>query len=213
MIISEQKPRDEILQMLKRTEKLFIIGCDKCAAKLRVGGEPEVKEMADSLRASGLDVLGGCVAGTGCSEDSLNDTLSSEGGIDSCDAVLMLACGSGTALASRMLDKPVYPGLNTLSEGALASDQILEGQCQACGDCDIWVYGGICPTSQCAKGLLNGPCGGSNNGKCEVDDSIECAWEQIYKRLEQLDMLDNLSAIKEAKDHSRRVSVQADASD
>ncbi|WP_135606791.1 methylenetetrahydrofolate reductase C-terminal domain-containing protein [Methanococcoides sp. NM1] len=200
MIISSSKPFSEILGMLMDKESVFIIGCSVCAAKQHVGGEPEVEEMSSNLKEAGVNVIGGIVAKAACSVRSREYLEELAPDIKDADAVLVMACGSGTSNIARFVDVDVYPANNTDSLGAMAGDRIIHHLCAMCGQCTIAEFGGVCPTAQCPKELLNGPCGGSMDGKCEVDPEKDCAWELIYERLERIGRLDLLDAVRDAKD-------------
>lgn len=202
MIISRQKEFDEILRNLKE-QNIFIIGCGKCAAKLHVGGEPEVLEMKKKLIKAGKNIVGWMVLRSACSVISWDDVLSQNPGIRKADSLLVMSCGGGVAVISRFTKLKVYPALNTDSLGGNWREETIKEQCCMCGLCTVWLYGGICPLAQCAKGLLNGPCGGAVEGKCEVYDR-PCTWDEIYERLKELGKLDNLDIIHEPRDHSKK---------
>lgn len=202
MIISVQKEFKEILQTLKARD-IFIIGCGKCAAKLHTGGEPEVLEMEKRLSRAEKNITGWTVLSSVCSVSSWEDVLSRNPGIGKADALLVMSCGGGVSIISGLAGKEVYPALDTESLGGVCRDEVVKGQCSMCGDCTVWMYGGICPVVRCAKGLLNGPCGGALDGKCELDDRA-CAWDEISKRLEKLGKLEYLNIIHEPKNHSKK---------
>lgn len=203
MIISKQKDFNEILRNLKE-KSIFIIGCGKCATKLHVGGEPEVLEMRKKLTKAGKSVVGWAVLSSACSISSWDEVQSQNPAIKKADALLVMSCGGGVSLISRFAEMQVYPALDTESLGSVCHEEILKEQCGMCGECTLWVYGGICPLAQCAKGLLNGPCGGAVEGKCEVDER-SCAWDEIYERLKKLGKLEYLEIINEPKDHSKKI--------
>lgn len=200
MIISSSKPFSEILDMLADKDSVFIVGCSVCAAKQHVGGEPEVEEMRSNLMDAGINVIGGVVAKAACSVRSREYLEEIAPEIKDADAVLVMACGSGTSNIARFVDVDVYPANNTESLGAMAGDKVIHHLCAMCGQCTIAEFGGVCPTAQCPKELLNGPCGGSMDGKCEVDPEKDCAWELIYERLERIGRLDLLDEVRDAKD-------------
>lgn len=202
MIISKQKEFNEILRALKE-KNIFIIGCGKCAAKLRVGGEPEVLEMKKRLKRAGKNIAGWMVFSSACSVSSWNEVQSQNPAIKKADALLVMSCGGGVSAISRFAEMQVYPALDTESLGSVCHEETLKEQCIMCGDCTLWVYGGICPLTQCAKGLLNGPCGGAVEGKCEVNER-QCAWDEIYKKLKKLGKQEYLEIICEPKDHSKK---------
>jgi Methylene-tetrahydrofolate reductase C terminal len=199
MIISRQKEFNDILQML-REKNIFIIGCGKCAKKQRVGGEPEVLDMKKKLKDAGRNITGWTVLSSACSITSWDDVLSQNPGIKKADALLVMSCGGGVSVISGFAGLQVYPALDTESLGGVCCNEVVAEQCGMCGDCTIWLYGGICPVIRCAKSLLNGPCGGAVEGKCEVDERL-CAWDKIFERLKELGKLENIENIHEPKDH------------
>ncbi len=204
MIISSSKPFSQILSMLEGKKNVFIVGCNVCAAKLHVGGEDEVNDMARSLEKEGFTITGTTVAKAACSvrgEQFLEDVGPA---IKDTDAVLVMACGSGTSNIARFVDVEVYPANNTDSLGAMETGEVLNHLCAMCGDCTVWEFGGVCPQARCPKQLLNGPCGGSIEGKCEVDPEKECVWELIYARMEKLGKTDMLEKVRDPKEHQVR---------
>lgn len=202
MIISRLKEFKDILKAVKE-QNIFIIGCGKCATKQHVGGEPEVLEMKKRLRGSGKNVVGWTILSSACSICSWDEVLSQNPEIEKAEALLVMSCGGGVSVLSAYAKQWVYPALDTESLGGVCGDEIVKEQCGMCGDCDIQVFGGLCPVSQCSKGMQNGPCGGSVEGKCEVDER-KCVWDEIHKRLESLGRLEVLRDIHEPKDHSKR---------
>lgn len=202
MIISRQKEFKEILQALKE-KNIFIIGCGKCAAKLNVGGEPEVLEMEKRLARAGEKVAGWTVLSSACGISSWDDVLSQNPAMKKADALLVMSCGGGVSVISRFAEASVYPALDTESLGGFCNEETLKEQCSMCGECTLWMFGGICPLSQCAKGLLNGPCGGAVEGECEVDDR-KCAWDAVYERLKKLGKLEYLEIMHEPRDHTKK---------
>lgn len=210
MIISKQKEIREILQNIKE-ENIFIIGCGKCAKKLHVGGEHEVLEMKKSLVRAGKNIVGWTVLSSACIITSWEEVLSQNPAIGKADALLVMSCGGGVSVISRFADLmkkiQVYPALDTESLGGVWCNEIIREQCGMCGECTVWEYGGICPLIQCAKGLLNGPCGGAVEGKCEVNER-PCAWDEIYERLKKLGKLEYLEIIRQPKDHTKKLRRQ-----
>jgi hypothetical protein len=202
MIISSPKPFNEILADMEGIEKIFVIGCNVCAAKLHVGGEPEVLDMCEKLKKSGKDVVGWVLPTAACSIRSYEALVEKGPDIQKADAILVMACGSGTSMVSMLVDVPVYPSNNTDSLGGRSADQVLHQLCEMCGACNIQKFGGICPKANCPKGLLNGPCGGSMSGKCEVAPEKDCAWELIYRQLEKIGRLELLEKIIEPRSYS-----------
>ncbi len=190
--------------MLDDAGKIFVLGCGVCATKLHVGGEPEVEEMCRKLRESGKDVIGGAVAKAACSVKSLDILLELDPKIADADSLLIMSCGSGLSIIGSIVNVPVHPATNTDSLGGISCGEVKEEQCVMCGNCIADFFGGICPTARCPKGLLNGPCGGSMDGKCEVDPEKDCVWELIYIRLKDINRLDLLDRMFEPKEYGKQ---------
>ena len=214
--ITAQKPLAEVMPYLDRCQGVYLIGCGSCATMLHTGGKSEVLAMKDKLEAEGKRVTGWMVIPTAC--DTLTKEALVENAVDikAADCILVMACAFGVQTVSLYSDKPVYPALNTLFIGKEESPGQFTEVCVQCGSCVLAETGGICPVVRCAKGLLNGPCGGSVAGKCEVDPDIPCAWQLIIDRLATLGQLDRLEEIESPKDwgtsHSggpRRVTVES----
>jgi ferredoxin len=188
--ITKQKPFDEIEQYLEKDEKVYIIGCGTCATMCNTGGKTEVLEIKETLEQSGKKVTGWMVIPTAC--DSLTEEALKENAkaIEEADAILVMTCAFGVQTVANYTDTPVYPALNTLFIGREDSPCQFSEVCVQCGECMLAWTGGICPVITCHKGLINGPCGGTNDGKCEVDPEKDCAWTLIYQKLEKQGKLD-----------------------
>lgn len=205
MIVAEQKPLAEIKEMLEGYEKVLIVGCGTCVTVCFAGGTKEVGILASSLRmASRLDgnalEVGEATVQRQCEWEYI-DPLAKE--LDQFDAILSLGCGVGVqTLAERFPMKRVLPGLNTKFMGLPTEQGVWEERCQACGDCILDLTGGICPIARCAKQLLNGPCGGSQDGRCEISPEVPCAWQLIWERMRALGLLDRLMEVQPPKDWS-----------
>ncbi len=205
MIVAEQKPLAALKVMLDGYEKVLVAGCGTCVTVCLSGGEKEVGILASALRmVTKLD-------GKGISMDEVTvqrqceweyiDPLAER--LQNYDAILSLGCGVGVqTLAERFPDKRVLPGLNTTFMGLPTEQGVWEERCQACGDCILDQTGGICPIARCSKQLLNGPCGGSQNGECEIDPEIPCAWQLIWERMSALGLLDRLMEVQPVKNWS-----------
>lgn len=206
MIISEKKPIEEVLGFLKNAEKIVLVGCNQCAAVCKSGGEEEVVKMKEDLEAEGKEILGYTILDPACNLlKSKKDLKSLKEELKEADAVISLACGDGTqTIVKNLKKKPVYPGNNTMFIGETKRVGEFEEACKACGECELGWTGGICPVTICAKGLINGACGGAKNGKCEVNSENECAWIKIYERLNDIDQLDNLLEMRPMKDYSKQ---------
>lgn len=203
MIIAEQKPVKELIELTKKYGKLLVVGCGACVSICFAGGEKETAALAMSLRLAAKKegrqletaermTLRQC-------EWEFIEPLADE--IAAADAVISTACGVGVqTLAERYPQAFVIPGLNTTSMGMPVEQGLWLENCGGCGNCILAYTGGICPIARCAKSLLNGPCGGSQGGVCEVSKDIACAWQQIYDRLKGQDRLDLILEYSPAKD-------------
>jgi ferredoxin len=204
-----QKPTDEILSYLKPGERVLVVGCGNCAAKCHSGGEVETKEMAERLKQKGVQVAGWACTGSGVSlcklsvtQKMLNEDYKRE--IEQTDSFLILACGQGIHTVMDATDGGmVHPGCDTIFGGETVSDDFITEYCSLCGECIVEYTGGLCPVTLCAKSLLNGPCGGARNGKCEVNRNRDCGWQLIYDRLRELGRLDEMDKYVIPKNNSR----------
>ena len=196
MLISEQKPLEEILSYLEGDKNVFLVGCKGCAEGWGSGGEKQVAEMKSTLQEGGKAVSGSVVVDMLC-----NSTLTKlkfrayKKEIAAADSILVLTDGAGVQTVAEVVDKVVHPGCNTLSSGGAHAEWKEAERCLECGDCMLEFTGGLCPIARCSKHLLNGPCGGSQGGKCEVDSDIPCVWQQIVDRLAKLGQLDKLERL------------------
>lgn len=188
MTTTEQKAREVILETIADAQKVFIVGCGDCATLCQTGGETEVEEMTAFLQESGKTVTGSVIPDATCQVLDLGRLLRQhKEAVEAADAVLVLSCGAGVQSATANLaDKAVYSGCDSLFIGNTQRMGHLYEWCSTCGDCVINEYGGICPITRCPKGQVNGPCGGTDQGKCEVDSEQDCVWTLIYQRLEKL---------------------------
>jgi ferredoxin len=186
MIVASRKTVGELKNLLAPYQRIVVLGCGTCVTVCLVGGEREAGMTASALRmAYRLDGLKKDVRDLTierqCEDAFIDEAWKS---LHEADAILSLACGAGVqALAERFPNKPVFPGVDTQFIGILEEQGIWTEKCTACGQCRLGLFGGICPVARCAKHLLNGPCGGSDDGKCEVNPDLDCAWQLIYDRL------------------------------
>ena len=204
-----QKPLEEILGFLQKEEKIFIVGCGNCAEKCRSGGEEQAREMKARLEKEGIEVTGYGATSSGSSlcKLSLAKTLLNEDHKEetkAADSILVLACGQGihTVIDATNGGK-VHPGCDTIFGGETVSDDYITEYCSLCGECIVEYTGGLCPLTLCAKGLLNGPCGGAKDGKCEVDRERDCGWQLIYERLKNIGKLELLYRYYEPKNNAK----------
>lgn len=209
MIVAEKKPFTEIKDLVKDYNKIMILGCGTCVAVCMAGGEKEVGLLAAQLRLAAkmqgksIEVIEETVTRQ-CDREYMEPILEKARG---CDAVISMACGVGVQMLAELLETvPVYPGVNTRFIGTNEGEGVWVERCLMCGNCVLGETGGICPIAICPKGLVNGPCGGTNRGKCEVDKEKDCAWTLIYHRLEKQGKLDNIRKIFPPKKHGVHVS-------
>jgi len=202
-MITEQKPLDEVLGQMEHEQAVYVLGCGTCPAVCQTGGKPQVLELVDKLSQAGKKISGWMVAPTACDE-STGQALKRESSVlQGSDCIVVMACGYGVQTVVRHTDKPVYPALNTLFLGREGPEREFVELCQQCGACLLGFTAGVCPITACAKSLVNGPCGGYRDGKCEVHPQRDCAWSLIYRRLEMLGQKDKLRSIPFLKDHSK----------
>ncbi|MCJ7809289.1 MAG: methylenetetrahydrofolate reductase C-terminal domain-containing protein [Desulfobulbaceae bacterium] len=207
MITAEQKPVEEIREMIAPFKRILVLGCASCVAECAAGGQKETAMMASALRMAArmedMDVLiEEMTIDRQCVEEfviRLDDVIGSY------DAVLSLGCGAGVqAVADMYQEIPVIPALNTEFLGETKGQGLWVENCLGCGDCMLYYFGGVCPLARCSKQVLNGPCGGSVDGRCEVDSEIPCAWQLIIDRLTRFNALDRLENIYPPKQWSRK---------
>ena len=210
-----QKPLKEILDALGDGEKVMVVGCGNCAAKARSGGEPETEAMVERLRAHGVTVTGWAVPPDGGSLCKLSATekllrTDHKDEADAADSFLVLACGQGVhTVIDTAAAGMVHPGCDTIFGGETISDSAITEYCSLCGECVLESTGGLCPVTLCAKSLLNGPCGGAKDGKCEVDPQRDCGWELIFDRLKQLGRIDSMLEYQPPKNWLRSGSPRS----
>jgi hypothetical protein len=213
--VTKQKPLEEIVKLLGPYKKIYVMGCGTCPTMLHTGGQSEVVDMKAKLEQAGKEITGWMVIPTAC--DSLTkDAMDEEAKrIAEAQAILIMSCAYGVQTVGMYTSKPIYPALNSLFVGKEEKPGAFLEICAQCGDCKLGKTAGICPVVRCAKGLHNGPCGGSSGGRCEVDKDTPCAWQLIVDRLKEQGELDKLEEIEPPQDWSkshsggpRRVTVE-----
>jgi ferredoxin len=205
MIVGEQKPLAEIMELLGDAKKVLIAGCGTCVTVCFAGGEKEVSVLASAVRMKskldGSPVAVDEVTVQRQCEWEYIDPLKER--LGEYDAILSLACGIGVqAMNERFPEAVTLPGINTTSLSLPVEQGVWEERCQACGDCILGLTAGICPIARCSKQLLNGPCGGSQNGVCEIDPDVPCAWQLIWERAVKLGKEEQLLKIEPPKNWS-----------
>ncbi len=207
-MITRQKPAEEVMSYLEKCRSVYLIGCGTCATLCHTGGKSEVLEMKDKFESSGRKVTGWMVIPTACDELTKYALQAEAEPVEAADCVLAMTCAVGVQMIALHLkeSKPVYPALNTLFLGMEESPGHFAEVCLQCGSCVLGRTAAVCPLVRCAKSLLNGPCGGSSGGKCEISPDVPCAWQLIYDRLVAEGRLDELEAIEPIKDWSVSLS-------
>lgn len=205
MIVGEQKPIEEIWDMIKGHQQVLVLGCNTCVAVCHQGGNKEAEILASLLKIKATqDEVRIQINNSGVERQCEHEFFESVAGqVGETEAVLSLACGIGVQFMAEKYEKtPIYPALNTTFLGAVDRPGQFIEKCQACGNCVLALTGGICPITRCAKRLMNGPCGGASNGKCEISKDVECVWQRIIDRLESLGRLDEYERLFPLKDWS-----------
>jgi len=209
MIITKQKDFNELLSSIGK-EPVFIIGCSECATICHTGGEKEVLEMKGALEGENIPVTGWVILEPACHLQNDKRILRKyKDEVNKANKILVLACGNGIQTVSEIIENAdVIAGNDTLFLGEIKHANEFEKRCNMCGDCIEDLFGGFCPVSRCPKSMLNGPCGGSIDGKCEIDSNIDCVWDLIYKRLKEKKQLQLLKIIQEPKDWSKSTETR-----
>jgi len=207
MITAEQKPIDEIRGTIAPYKRILVLGCASCVAECAAGGEKETAMLASALRmAAKMEKQEVEIKEKTIDRQCVNEFIVLlDDIIDKYDAILSLGCGAGVQAVGDMFPEiPVIPALNTEFLGETKSQGLWVENCLGCGDCMLYYFGGICPLARCSKQLFNGPCGGSVNGKCEVNPDLDCAWQLIIDRLSRFGALDRLEEVYPPKDWSKK---------
>lgn len=205
MIVADQKDLQEILASVKGFENIVVAGCGTCVTVCLAGGEKEAVRLADMIRLDAeRDGRSVSVSLSNpirqCDMEFLDGC---EADLENADVILSLACGAGVQfMAEKFPDKVVVPGINTQFIGVNRDLGYWTEMCQGCGNCILEKTGGVCPVARCSKSHFNGPCGGSSDGKCEINPDTDCAWQMIYDRLKRIDQLDRLFEINGVRDWS-----------
>ena len=198
--------------MLEGTTKVGLIGCGNCATACQTGGEKDLAEMKEYLEAHGKQVVGTAIPDECCQKLLVKKEVKvfKDSGAE---AIVCMACGDGAQTIAANLKLPVYPSNNTMFLGQVERVGVFNEACRMCGDCVVGSTGGICPITQCAKSLVNGPCGGQKDGKCEVNPDNDCAWIKIYNRLVELGQEDKILEVRPDKGYGafsypRKISLK-----
>jgi hypothetical protein len=196
MIITEKKPPEEVLAALNGLHSVAVVGCGRCATTCQTGGEKQVDEMRGFLEAKGFKVVSSGVVEALCDERLAKKFIIGSQGADS---YLSMGCGSGSSALADLTDKPVVPSNNTMFLGVVKRIGDYAERCSLCGECTLAETMGVCVKTRCGKGLLNGPCGGPSNGKCELGGGRDCAWTLVIKKMRKSGRISDLKKIRKAK--------------
>ncbi len=205
MIVASRKPLEEIIEAVASENNILVVGCGTCVAVCMAGGEKEAGlltvELRMALKLQGKSPDIATVTIQRQCEAEFVETLQSH--VADRDVVISIGCGAGVQFLARTFEnKRIIPGLNTEFIGVVSAPGEFQEVCGACGDCVLGLTGGICPIARCSKSLLNGPCGGSSKGHCELGDEIPCAWQLIYDKLAAMNQLSLMEKINAPKDWS-----------
>ena len=201
MLVTELKPKEEILAQLARDSSVFLLGCNGCASACQTGGAENLPALAAILEGAGKKVAAQVAADYLCNKSLIRSFLRPyTDQIMGADCVLVATCGVGVQCVADSMLKRARPACNTISMGGDSGVQLSGERCAECGDCMLDKTGGICPITNCSKCMVNGPCGGTTSkGCCEVDSKRPCGWYRIYMRLKDLNSLDQMKEIAPAK--------------
>jgi ferredoxin len=211
VVITTKKPDEEVFGALENyhIKKLTVVSCGTCSALCQTGGTEGAEEWKKKLQEKGYEIEAVIVSEDVCDNRVMKKDLRKiDDEIKASDAILTLSCGLGVqsiveVIQTKYPEKPVLVSNNTKFIGMTERIGRFYMRCRACGDCYLNFTGGICPIATCAKGLLNGPCGGMVDGKCEVGNyEKECGWILIYNRLKAIGRLDLFSELRDARDWS-----------
>lgn len=204
MILSKQKPFEEILGFITGENNIFILGCNGCAQSSGSGGPQQVAEMKRKLEEKGKKVTGSTVIDFLCEKALIRSRLRSRiEQLKAADSVLVMTCGIGIQAVAASLALVCHPACDTVNLGGSRGEWPGSERCIECGECVLEYTGGICPRTACSKGLMSGQCGGASNGKCEISPDVECGWEQIYKRMESTKQLDKLKLFLNPRNYNK----------
>lgn len=204
MIITKQKNFQKILSCID-SKPVFLIGCNQCATLCHTGGTDEVLAIKEALETKQIPVTGLVILEPACHKLNNKRMLKKHAAaLKTAEKILVLACGNGVQVIAEVFpEKEVIAGTDTLFLGEISHLDEFHKRCILCGECLLDLYGGLCPVSQCPKSMLNGPCGGSSHGKCEINQQIECVWDRIIQNLKKQGALHTLSIIQQPKDWSK----------
>ncbi|MEW6262793.1 MAG: methylenetetrahydrofolate reductase C-terminal domain-containing protein [Thermodesulfobacteriota bacterium] len=200
--ITQPKPEPELDRLLSGFIRIFIVGCGTCVTLTKTGGVAEVEEMRARLLAKGKMITGRTVVPVACDELSHEILAEHQEAMAAAEAMLVMTCAYGVQTIASQMKKMVVPALDTIFVGKESAAGTFQQVCLQCGQCVLGETGGVCPVTSCHKGLVNGPCGGTNAGKCEIDSNKDCAWTLIYNRLKEFGQLDLMRRYQPPKNYN-----------
>ena len=188
--ITQPKSEEALDRLLEDFTRIFVVGCGTCVTMTRTGGVEQVEAMREALLKKGKMVTGQMVVPVACDELGYEILEEQHEAVEASEALLIMTCAYGVQTIGSQLKKTVIPALDTIFIGKESASGSFNEVCIQCGQCILGETGGLCPVTSCHKGLVNGPCGGTNNGKCEIDSNKDCVWTLIYNRLKQFGQVD-----------------------
>jgi len=207
MIITKPKPLSSLLTSVGKGP-VFLIGCSECATLCHTGGEDEVLALKNEFEQQGIVVTGWVILDPACHRLNSKRLLRPhDKQLKQAKHVLVLACGNGVQTVASLTGN-VVAGTDTIFLGEISRANEFNRQCSLCGECVVDLFEGKCPVTKCPKSMLNGPCGGSSEGKCEVNPEMSCVWVKIIERLKERQKLNNLKTIQPPKDWSKGTDMR-----
>lgn len=205
MIVTQKKPVSELLEMIGDAKTVALVGCGSCATACQTGGEAQIAELTEILEKAGKKVVATAIPDYCCMNLGVRTKMRSVVAAQP-DCVVCMSCGDGVQCVAQNAGAiPTYPSNNTMYLGEAVRFGVWEEACRFCGNCVLGQTGAICPVTQCAKGLIHGPCGGQKNGYCEANPDKRCAWIQIYERLEKTGQMYKLDQSRADKGYADQV--------
>jgi len=209
MIITKQKEFSDLIKNISKNP-VFIIGCSECATLCHTGGEEDVLSIKKALEENDINVTGWVILEPACNLQKDKLILKKyKNDIGKAKKILVLACGNGAQTVAEIIDGiEIIPGCDTLFLGEVKHANDFEKRCVLCGECIQDLFDSFCPVARCPKNMLNGPCGGAKNGKCEISSDIDCIWDIIYKELKKKGQLNKLKQIQKPKNWSKSTETR-----
>jgi len=207
MIVTVRRDLAQILKSMGDCKRVYIVGCAGCATLCETGGEKQTEELAALLSEHGKEIVGRSVLDVPCDERIVRRELKRKPEMSEAEAILVMACGAGIQAVRNLADTVIVPVLDSAFLGTIERIGVFKEYCSICANCVIDNVDNLCPITRCAKGLLNGPCGGVVDGKCEVDPEMDCVWELIYTTLQKKGELWRLHAYQAPRDYGRKYTI------